>query len=249
MLDYYEAVSIKAAGGDAWTAKLADARPSLESQEVKDTIRIISSGSFREIFLTQAKASLLLQTVVMALVFFWDALIAMVFGMALYRIGFLSLQLPRRTYLLVLILGYGIGLPVSIWETVSVMTSDFDPVSVAETALTYDLGRFAMALGHACLILLLCMSGVATRVKSALAATGRMAFTNYLSQSILGALIFYSFGLGLYGKVPGVYMYAVVLAIWIVQITWSVFWLKRYRFGPFEWLWRSLTYGRWQPMT
>ena len=118
------------------------------------------------------------------------------------------------------------------------MSADFDPVIVAKTALTYDLGRFAMALGHASLILLFCMSGAAVWAKSALAATGRMAFTNYLSQSILGALIFYSFGIGLYGKMPGIYMYGVVLVIWTMQIAWSVLWLKRYRFGPFEWLWR-----------
>ena len=97
VIDYYEALSIQAVGGEAWAAELAEARPTLESKEVSDMIQIMSSGSFAQIFLIQAEASLLLQTVVAALVFFWDALIAMVFGMALYRIGFLSLQLPKRT--------------------------------------------------------------------------------------------------------------------------------------------------------
>ncbi len=81
-----------------------------------------------------------------------------------------------------------------------------------------------------------------------LAAVGRMALSNYLLQSLVCTTIFYSYGLGLYGKVgpaPGV---ALTVAIYLVQIPLSVWWLRRFRFGPLEWLWRSLTYWRPQPM-
>jgi uncharacterized protein len=71
-----------------------------------------------------------------------------------------------------------------------------------------------------------------------------MALTNYLAQSILCALIFYGFGLGLYGRVTGYQLYGVVLAVWVLELAWSGWWLQRYQIGPFEWVWRSLTYRR-----
>ena len=75
-----------------------------------------------------------------------------------------------------------------------------------------------------------------------------MAFTNYLMQSIFCATIFYGFGFGLYGKLERYEQYYVVGAIWLFQIIFSNIWLQYYRFGPFEWVWRSLTYWKKQPM-
>ncbi len=75
-----------------------------------------------------------------------------------------------------------------------------------------------------------------------------MALSNYLGQSLLCGLIFYSYGLGLYGRLPGYWLYTAVFAIWAIEIIWSVLWLRTYKFGPFEWLWRSLTYGKKQPL-
>lgn len=81
-----------------------------------------------------------------------------------------------------------------------------------------------------------------------LASAGRMAFTNYLLQSAICTLLFYGYGLGLYGRVgPAVGLLLAVL-IYLVQVGLSHLWLQRFRFGPLEWLWRSLTYGRAQPM-
>ena len=114
--------------------------------------------------------------------------------------------------------------------------------------LTYDIGRFAMASGHLGLILWFCRAGPGRRARQLIAAVGRMALTNYLAQSILCALIFLSFGLGLYGRYNGWQLYVIVGLIWLLQIAWSSWWLRYFRFGPFEWLWRSLTYGQIQPM-
>jgi uncharacterized protein len=80
------------------------------------------------------------------------------------------------------------------------------------------------------------------------AAVGRTAFTNYLLQTVLATTVFYGHGLGLFGSVTRVEQYALVLAIWVLQVTLSVLWLKRYRFGPVEWVWRTLTYGERQPI-
>jgi uncharacterized protein len=85
-------------------------------------------------------------------------------------------------------------------------------------------------------------------VTRAFAAVGRTAFTNYLLQTVIATTIFYGHGLGLFGSVTRVEQYGIVLAIWAVQVPLSVLWLRSFRFGPVEWVWRTLTYGERQPM-
>jgi uncharacterized protein len=77
---------------------------------------------------------------------------------------------------------------------------------------------------------------------------GRMAFTNYLSQSLIFCLLFFGYGLGLYGRSGGAVTHARGMAVYVIQLIWSAWWLDRFRFGPLEWCWRSLTYGTLQPL-
>jgi uncharacterized protein len=75
-----------------------------------------------------------------------------------------------------------------------------------------------------------------------------MAFTNYLSQTLIMTFIFVGFpGLGLFGQVDRSVMMLMVVGVWALQLAWSPLWLSRFRFGPMEWAWRSLTYGKAQP--
>ena len=87
-----------------------------------------------------------------------------------------------------------------------------------------------------------------TRLLDRFAAVGRMALTNYLAHSIILTTVFYGYGLGLYGSVPRIWQMAFVAAVVIAQLLWSKWWLERYRFGPVEWAWRSLTYKKMQSM-
>jgi len=80
------------------------------------------------------------------------------------------------------------------------------------------------------------------------AAAGRAAFTNYLGTSILMLLVFHGWALGLFGELNRPQLYLVALSAWIVMLAWSKPWLQRYRYGPLEWLWRCLTYGRMFPL-
>ena len=82
---------------------------------------------------------------------------------------------------------------------------------------------------------------------SPIGAVGRMGLTNYLLQSIIGTLLYYGYGLGLQLKLGNLSGLALGVAVYALQVPLSVWWLRRYQFGPFEWLWRSLTYGRVQP--
>jgi uncharacterized protein len=75
-----------------------------------------------------------------------------------------------------------------------------------------------------------------------------MALTNYLMQSVIATTIFYYYGLGLFGQTTEVQRIGIVFAVYLLQLLLSVLWLRVFRFGPMEWLWRSLTYLRPQPL-
>ena len=81
-----------------------------------------------------------------------------------------------------------------------------------------------------------------------IAAAGRAAFTNYLGTSLVMTLLFYGYGAGLYGRLGRAELWLVVFAAWVLMLLWSKPWLDRFRYGPFEWLWRTLARGSVQPM-
>ena len=101
-----------------------------------------------------------------------------------------------------------------------------------------------MALGYIGLIVWLSQLGMLATIRQALAAVGRMALTNYLMQSLICALIFSGLGFALVGEFTRGWLYPIVLLIWVFQMWFSIWWLQRFKFGPIEWLWRSLTYGQ-----
>ncbi len=135
-----------------------------------------------EIFKKQTVSSLILQTIVTLKWFLLDALAAMLLGMLVYRMGILTLKASspvalRRYLFIMLIAGYGIGLPVSLWEASTMIAADFDPVEKTQAMLTYDISRMAMACGQLSLILFFCMAGWGRWLKVRLMAVGRMALT------------------------------------------------------------------------
>ncbi|MEO7385825.1 MAG: DUF418 domain-containing protein [Gammaproteobacteria bacterium] len=229
-----------------WAKELADARPSTADPKMADEIRTMQTGSLGQIFVRQAKVSVILQTIVAVKWWFLDALAMMILGMVLCRAGLFTRPAPRARYLAMSGVALAVGLPLAFWQTGVMLASDFHPVDVTITKLSYDVRRLAMGLGYLGLILWFCQASAGGAIRRALSATGRMALTNYLAQSILCALIFYGFGLGLYGRVTGYQLYAVVVLICALELSWSRWWLARFRIGPFEWVWRSLTYRQRQ---
>ena len=113
---------------------------------------------------------------------------------------------------------------------------------------TAEFRRIPLAIGHASLVMLIFRSKLVPWLMKALANVGQMAFTNYLMQSIICTLFFYGYGLGYYNKLRFHQLYYVVGAVWLFQLIFSSIWMKYFRFGPFEWVWRSLTYWKRQPM-
>ncbi len=176
-----------------------------------------------------------------------ETLAYMLFGMAALRTGLLRGEWSRAAYRKGLAIGFGIGIPAYLLLAIYMLDQDFSLFSVllAVMGLATPV-RPLMILGWACLILLLAKPGGALTVR--IAAAGRMAFTNYLATSLICTTLFYGYGLGWFGWLSRAQLYLVVLAIWALMLLWSKPWLARFRYGPFEWLWRSLARWKLQPM-
>ena len=180
------------------------------------------------------------------LVGFWDALAMMLLGMALFKWGVFDARRSYRDYALMTVVGLSIGLATNYYETMAYVASGFHPAGVLPP--TYGLGRMGLAFGYIGLVMLFCKTGILGWLRSSLAGVGRMALTNYVSHSVITGFIFFGSGLGLVGQLERHELYYVVGGIWILQLIVSPLWLRHYRYGPLEWLWRSLTYRRRQPM-
>jgi len=111
-----------------------------------------------------------------------------------------------------------------------------------------SMGTLGLSAFYVASVALLFQRERLRRALSVLAPLGRMALTNYLMQSVFGVLIFYGVGFGLIGKVRPILGLAIPAGVVLIELVWSHFWLAHFRFGPVEWLWRSLTYGKAQPM-
>ncbi|MFD1335671.1 DUF418 domain-containing protein [Oceanobacillus iheyensis] len=110
-----------------------------------------------------------------------------------------------------------------------------------------NIGGAASAIFYVTSITLLWKKEWFRQLMVPLQAVGKMAMTNYLCQSIISFWLFYGVGFGLYGKIDPLIQLVLVIVIFILQMIASVWWMKKFRFGPFEWLWRTLTYGKKQP--
>ena len=178
----------------------------------------------------------------------WIETIAlMLLGMAGYKSGFLTGQWSDRSYRRVAGICLGIALTgyaaLGLWA----WSSQFAPpqVILANQIISPPL-RPVAAIGYAALIILLFRNASASRDR--FAAVGRMAFSNYLSCTIIGILVFYGFAGDLYASLSRFEAWLLVPVVWALMLLWSKPWLDRFNYGPFEWLWRSLSRGRLQPM-
>jgi uncharacterized protein len=179
---------------------------------------------------------------------FFDSWALMLIGMALYRRRVLQGERPVGFYVRLAAIGYGVGIPVNALSAYLMYAWNFDFVANQFANIPMQLGRVATVLGHLSVILIALKRGWLTTLADRLAAVGQMAFSNYIAHSVICSLIFYRPGLALIGQLQRHQLYYVVFGIWIFNLLWSRWWLSRFRFGPLEWCWRSLTYWRRQPM-
>jgi uncharacterized protein len=119
-----------------------------------------------------------------------------------------------------------------------------------DTAMSwgYEFGGAMMSIFYICTIVLLYRNGKFKRLFNMFKITGRMAFTNYLTQSVVSTFIFYSYGAGQYGDYGPFAGVIIAVIIFSLQVLFSMWWLKNYYMGPLEWIWRTLTYGKKQKL-
>jgi uncharacterized protein len=168
-----------------------------------------------------------------------ETLSAVLLGMAAYRSGFVTGEWSARAYRRVAVVGIGAATLGYGAMGIATMAHGFDLRFVyAGVNLVAVPFRIAGTLGYAALLVLLLRDGGAATAR--LAAVGRMAFSNYLGTTLLMDLVFCGWGLGQFARWERATLYLLVPAVWALMLLWSPWWLRRFAYGPFEWLWRSL---------
>lgn len=192
--------------------------------------------------------SLGMQTGVYGFWAFWRVGGLMLLGMALFKLGVFSAKASKTTYGLMVAAGLVVGVPLIVLGISRNVATDWAAPEFFFLGSLYNYwGSLPVALGWVGAVMLMCSTGALPAVTRRLAAVGRMAFTNYIAQTVICTTIFYGHGLGLFGSVDRVGQAGIVLAVWAVLLAASPWWLKRFHAGPLEWLWRSLVYRRAQP--
>ncbi|HZS05509.1 MAG TPA: DUF418 domain-containing protein [Blastocatellia bacterium] len=228
----------------AWTEELKKAKP--DPEEIKK--EIADHQSYWKLFMRRQYEVVRSESIFFYRFGVYDIAGMMLIGMALMKLGVFAALRSPRWYAALALCGYGLGAPLNAWVGGRLIASHFEPVTSTLSYTAYDLGRLLVALGHVGLLMLIVKAGVLRWLTARLAAVGQMALTNYLTHGIVCTLVFNGYGFGLFGKLERYQLLYVVLAIWIFQLIISPVWLRHFRFGPAEWVWRSLTYWQRQPM-
>jgi uncharacterized protein len=180
----------------------------------------------------------------------WDIGSMMFLGMALACMGFFDQRFSKNKYLFVGLVFLVIGLLLA-WIRVSLLDAKIGDYAkyinrrLIPPDMFLPIEKMIMAVGYAGMIMFLLRVGILNWLWRSLAAVGRMALTNYILQTLICTIFFYGYGMGYYGRFSQVSLYVFVLEVWMVQIIFSVFWLRYFTMGPLEWLLARLVYGRW----
>jgi uncharacterized protein len=226
---------------DSWNQKVKEQKP--DEETIQARIDAMHKDYF-SIAKTLAPVNAKIQSSFAYRYDVWDILSMMLIGIALFRWSIFTAEKPYKLYILMVIVGYLIGITVNFFETRHIIDHNFDMIAFSEAGRTYNIGRLFTAMGHVGLVMIICKSGVLGWLTRGLAAVGKLALTNYIMHTIICDIVFLGFGFSLFGKLERYQLYFVVFGIWILQLIISPIYLKYFRFGPLEWLWRWLIYKR-----
>lgn len=205
-------------------------------------------GGWRERLAHRAPRVFGMQTFLLFFWIVWRVGGLMLIGMGLFKLGVLSAGRSTRFYVAMILAGAAVGVPVVLWGVRENLLHEWaGDYSMFAGAQWNYAGSVPLALAYLAAIMLLCRSGKAPRARGRLAAVGRMALSNYIGQSLICAIIFHGFAPSTFMQTGRAVQVLVVLAVCALQLTVSPWWLARFRFGPLEWLWRSLAYRQRQP--
>jgi uncharacterized protein len=180
----------------------------------------------------------------------WDVLLFMFAGMAFLKLGWLNGNASSKIYWWMALVGLPVGLTINYFRVELLQSVEFNYYEYVKQLPfdVYEIGRIFRSVGWFGLLMLIYKSGIFNWLFRLLQPVGQMAFTNYLSHSLIGALLFYGFGFGLFGRFERYEVYLIILSIMMFQIVFSHIWLRYYSMGPLEWIWRQLTYWKRLPI-
>lgn len=224
---------------EKWEEKRAEYKPDEATKE--EVVKNMRAGYFSAVK-TMAPFTQFMQTTFFFRHGFLDVLSMMLLGMGLFKLGVFHAELKTWIYAVMVFVGYAVGLTVNWFETNSYIQDNFSVISYYKNQQTYDLGRIFTTMGHVGLVMLCAKSSILGFLKRSLAAVGRMALTNYIMHTVIATTVFGIFRQ--FGQWERYQLYYLVLAVWVFQLIMSPIWLTHFRFGPLEWLWRWLTYGK-----
>nr|WP_306667774.1 DUF418 domain-containing protein [Pseudoteredinibacter isoporae] len=225
--------------------------------EMIDDTKQLYSGSYQDIVnyrlgVEEETSSVFVQFDVLILVStFYRALGMMCLGMALYKLRFLQGQFPISLYKNSLFFGLLLGVPISLWSWFVGVNSEwsveryFDHWGVLPLN---TIGSVALVIAYVSGIIVLCRIQWAKGLQKRLQALGQTALSNYLLQSLIGTSVVYGYGLGLWGELSRWQLVMLMLMIWGLQLWLAPLWLRYFRQGPVEYIWRCLTYFSLPPL-
>ncbi|QJQ32298.1 DUF418 domain-containing protein [Sphingomonas lacunae] len=192
---------------------------------------------------------MLFQPLILMPMYFAETLGLMLIGMALFKNGLLQGQWSIERLTKWATVGLSIGMIGGIALLALQFSVDLEPAIVMGTTFGFSVPfDVPMSIGYAALFMALAQRFASSPLIIRVAAAGRAAFTNYLGTSLLMTALFYGWGLGQFGEWSRVQTYGAVIAVWVIMLLWSKPWLDHFRFGPMEWLWRTLARGKVQPL-
>lgn len=221
----------------------------MPAQESIDKEIITMQGSWIQQMDQRVPDAIFMQSFLFLWQSFWRVMSMMLLGMALYKWGIITAKKSNIFYIKMTVITLAIGL----FFTGSGIIQNFRHSWSMEFSMfagnVYNyIGSVATALSYIAVVMLLAKSIRFSKLKYVVSSVGKMAFTNYIFMSIVGTFIFYGHGFGLFCKVDRTGQLLIVFTIWTMLLIISPLWLKKYQYGPLEWIWRVLTYWRIQPM-
>lgn len=173
----------------------------------------------------------------------------MCLGMALFKLGILQARRPTNVYQAIFLVGVIIGLPITLWGLWLSYDGEWQVATMLDSGLIFHhVGLIFFVPAYIGLIVLWSKSKVFLKLKESVQAVGKLALTNYLMQSVMCAFIFYGYGLGLFSSMSRTQVLFIAILVSTIQLFYSTYWVKKFQYGPVEWLLRTLTYFKLQPV-
>lgn len=204
-------------------------------------------GAWSDHFPLRSSTAFNLETFVFSINYGWHVTGLMLIGMGLYKLGILSAERDSAFYKKLFFISFSVGMIIGLAGLYFNYRNNWSCQFSFFIGSQFNFaGSLPMALSYIALIMLLIKSSAGQSLSNWLAPIGRMALTNYIMQSVLASFIFYGYGFGLFGQKGRAELWLYIVLIWVFQLVLSRWWMSKFKFGPLEWLWRTLTYRKFQ---